>query len=49
MKTAIRKLIEKNKVIFWDCKRDSLSDEAVVERFLNYAEIDDIKSMIEIL
>jgi hypothetical protein len=49
MKKELRDLVEKNKDLFWDCKRDNLSDEAIVERFLNYAELDQIKKMIKII
>lgn len=45
----LQQLVEKNKALFRDCKIDTLNEEAIVERFLNYAEIDDIKTMIKLI
>jgi len=43
------KLVQKNKDLFWDCQIENVNEEAVVERFLNYWEIDDIKNMIKLI
>ncbi|PJA48818.1 MAG: hypothetical protein CO170_01570 [candidate division SR1 bacterium CG_4_9_14_3_um_filter_40_9] len=49
MKKELKKLVEKNKFLFWDCKTYGLDESAIVERFLNYAEMDQIRDLIKIL
>lgn len=49
---ALQDLINENSVLFWSVSKEDLvklSPEVVVETFLNYADINQIKKMIEII
>ncbi len=49
---SLKKLIEDNRILFWSVRREDLgklSREAVVEKFLNYANIREIRNLIEII
>jgi len=49
---AFEDLIKKNSVLFWSVNKENLaklSPEVVVETFLNYADVDQIKKMIKII
>ena len=49
---SLQDLINENGILFWSVsKKDlvNLSPEVVVETFLNYADINQIKKMIEII
>ncbi len=49
---TLQDLINENSVLFWSVSKEDLvklSPEVVVETFLNYADINQIKKMIEII
>ena len=49
---SLHKLIDDNRNLFWSVRREDLnklSREAVVEIFLNYANIKEIRTLIEII
>lgn len=49
---ALQNLINKNSILFWSVRKEDLihlSPEAVVEVFLNYADISQIREMMEII
>jgi hypothetical protein len=51
-KQSLQDLINENSILFWSVSKEDLvklSPEVVVETFLNYADIDQIKKMIEII
>ena len=43
-------LVKKKKHLFWSTKNyDGLSEDIIVENFVNYGDMDDINQMIDIL
>lgn len=51
-KQALQNLINENRVLFWSVREEDfvkLSPEVVVETFLNYADINQIREMIKII
>jgi len=39
--------LSERKQYFWDCDIKKISKEAVMERLINYAELDDIKLFVQ--
>ncbi len=52
MKKRLKTLIEQHNYLFWDISKDSLynlSNEAVLERILQYGDMPELKEIIRIL
>ncbi len=48
MTNILKDVVKKNKVLFWDIAEDSLgtlSDEAIIERIINYGDFDLFKDL----
>jgi len=49
MKKALLDFVIQKKEYFWDCDISQLSDLAILERLINYAELDEIKKFVRII
>lgn len=49
MKKKKINFLRENKQYFWDCTIDNLSDQAILERLINYADIYEIRKFIGIV
>ncbi len=45
----LQEFVKKRKYLFWDVHLEGLDEGAVVERILNYGDLDDVREMFKII